>query len=357
VENFICLNLAARGDSDRLISKLWDRRNRGLLARPEIEAAVSAYLSAHRFDSASPWAAFFEQLGQDELPRIPEVHQLVGQSRGAADAALRHLIQCPGKEAARQAVTLCEQIHNPKLATKAHHHAGEAFYQEADYLTAAMHFLKAKDPLRASDCYLLAGRIPDAIMLRQVSPAWLATVREKMDEVLREFVQRGAWLEAIRLVHRTIGLLRVRGSIVNGNNEHIRSEAVRQEGVLDSLVRTARASLTEESQNAEPGAEVFRRWSTIEEAAGNFLAAGLQAELGQDYVTAALMFEEAGASAHALRAFDRSPRSDLEQRAELLERDGDFSRAVRLYKRLGQTEKVREMQDMEFEQHGFSAGN
>jgi tetratricopeptide (TPR) repeat protein len=351
VEHLICLSLAARGDSDRLVSKLFERRGLGWLARPEIEEVVSAYLSAHRFDIASPWADFFKRLPQDLLPRIREVHELLD----AADAELTYLLRCPGTEAARRAVTLSEAwIHKPGLAIKAHHHAGEAFYQEADYVTAAEYFLKAKDPFRASDCYLLAGRIPDALRLRQVSPAWLATVRERTDQVLREFIQKGASLEAIRLVLNTTESLSgaeryIRAKRTEDNEEYIRSEVARLKGILGSLVRTARASLTEESRNAGPGAEVFRRWSAIEEAAANFLEAGLQAELGQDYVTAALMFEEAGAFEQARSAFDRASRSDIERQAELLERGGDFSRAASLYERLGKTEKAMEM----YEQDGL----
>lgn len=113
-----------------------------------------------------------------------------------------------------------------------------------------------------------------------------------------------------------------------------------------------------------PGAEAARRAVTLCEALGhnpglaiNFLEAGLQAELRQDYVTAGLMFEEAGAFEQARHAFDRSPRSELQRGAELLERDGDFSRAGRLYQLLGQTEKVSEMQDMDFDQGGFCAVN
>src|SRR5205823_5335430 len=59
--------------------------------------------------------------------------------------------------------------------------------------------------------------------------------------------------------------------------------------------------------------------------------------------------ERAGAFGQALRAFDRSPRSDqLERRAELLERGGDFFMAGLVYERLGQTEKAIAM----FEQSG-----
>ncbi len=105
VEHRICLSLAHRGDSDRLVSKLLDRRKRDLLGRQEIEEITTAYLDAHRFDLASPWACFFEQLPQDQLPRAHEVHALLGRFRDAADlaeqqgdprAALRYLLQCPG---------------------------------------------------------------------------------------------------------------------------------------------------------------------------------------------------------------------------------------------------------------------
>ena len=81
VEHRICLSLAHRGDSDRLVSKLLDRRKRGLLGKQEIEEIASAYLDAHRFDLASPWAGFFEQLPQDQLPRAHEVHALLGRFR------------------------------------------------------------------------------------------------------------------------------------------------------------------------------------------------------------------------------------------------------------------------------------
>lgn len=350
VEHLACLNLAKRGDSDLLVSKLLNRGKRGLLGRQEIEEVVSGYLIAYRFDSASPWTGFFEQLPHDQLPRTHQVHALLGRFRDAADiaeqhgdarTALRYLLQCPGTEAARRAVTLSEeQIHDSQLAIKAHDHAGEAFYQDGDYGTAAEHFQRANNPVRLSDCYLFMGRIPDAIKSRpEISPAWLAIVREKTDHLLREFLQQGASLEAIRLVRGTAESLRVKD-----NEDYVRSEAARLDDILSNLVRTARASLTEEARNAAPGAAVFRRWSAIEEAAGNFLEAGMQAEFGQDYVTAALMFEKAGAFGQALLAFDRSPRSDhLERRAELLERGGDLFMAGLVYERLGQTEKAIDM--------------
>jgi molecular chaperone DnaK len=355
VEHLTCLSLAKRGESDGLISKLLVRAKCGLLDRQEIEEVTSAYLSAYRFDGASPWAGFLEQLPHDQLPHIHQVHALLGRFHEAADiaeqcgdsrVAVRYLLQCPGTEAARRAVTLSEgRAYDPELAIKAHHHAGEAFFQERDYITAAEHFQKGNDPLRLSDCYLLMERISDAIKSRpEISPAWLATVREKADHMLRDFTQRGASLEAIRLISRTSEALRAKDG-----KEYLQGEAARFDEILNSLIRTARASLTEESRSAAPGAEVFRRWSAIEEAAGNFLEAGIQAEFAQDYVTATLMFEKAGAFGRALRAFERSPGSDhLERRAELLDRGGDFFMAGLIYERLGQTEKAIAM----FEQAG-----
>lgn len=354
VEQRTCVNLANSGNSNGLVSKLLDRRRRGLLEKHETEEIIAAFLNGHRFEIASPWAAFFEELPQDQLPNVHQVHALVGQFRHAADiaeqqgdtrAALRYLLQCAGTEPARRAVALSEKVPDPELAINAHKHAAEAFYREGDYLTAAEHFQEANDTLRLSDCYLRTSRIPEAIKMRPEIPrAWLATVRETMDHMLREFVQRGASLEAIRLVRGIADSLRNKG-----NEEYFCTELARLEGILQSLVRTARASLTEESRNAGPGADVFRRWSAMEEAAGNFLEAGIQAEFAQDYVTATLMFEKAGAFGQALHALDRSTQSDqLERRAKLLEQGGDFFVAGLIYERLGQAEKAIEM----FEQSG-----
>src|SRR5579871_4583103 len=355
VEHLSCLSLAKRGESDRLISKLLDRGKRGLLGRQEIEEVTIAYLSVHRFDLASPWVGYFEQIPNDQLPRTHEVHALLGRFIEAADlaeqrgdfrTALRYLLQSPGTAIARRAVNLNDdKVHDAELSLKAHHRAGEAFYQDGDYATAAKHFHKANEPLRLSDCYLLVGRIPDAVAVRpEISPAWIATVREKADCVVRELLQHGALLEAIRLVCGTANALRNKN-----NEEYLCNEAARLDEILGSLVKTARAALIEESRSAAPGAEVFSRWSAIEEAAGNFLEAGIQAEFAQDYVTATLMFEKAGAFGQALRAFDRSPRSDhLERRADLLERGGDLSMAGLVYERLGQTERAIAM----FEQSG-----
>jgi molecular chaperone DnaK len=283
VEHQICLSLARRGDSNGLVAKLLDRQKWRLLTKQEIEEVVTTYLSEHTFET-SPWTGFFQQLPPDQIPEIHQVHALLGRFHDAANIAeqhgdlriaLRYVLQCSGTEAARQAVTLYEErVRDPQWAVKVHQFAGEAFYQEGSYATAAEHFHKANDAARLSDCYLKVGRIADAIKLRpEIAPPWLAEVRDKTDQILREFVQRGASLEAIRLECGIAESLRDKGT-----DECIGTELARLEDILRALVRTARASLVEESRNAAPGAEVFRRWSALEEAAGNFLEAGIQAE-------------------------------------------------------------------------------
>jgi hypothetical protein len=158
VDRQICLSLARRGDSDRLVSNLLDRRSRAPLSKEEVEEIVNSYLTAHRFDIASPWAHFFEQLPPDQLPQIHQVHAILGRLYDAADiaerqgdprAALRYLLQCPGTEAACRAVTISqERVRDPDLTIKAHQHAAEAFYREAKYSKAAEHFQQANDVLR-----------------------------------------------------------------------------------------------------------------------------------------------------------------------------------------------------------------
>jgi molecular chaperone DnaK len=229
------------------------------------------------------------------------VYALLGRFREAADlaeeqgdfrAALRYLLESPGLESALRAITLSEErVRDSGSAVQAHRRAAEALWHKGDYLSAAQHFQRAGDTERLSDCYLNAGQIADAIKSRpEISSAWLAAAREKTDAAVRRLVREGDSLEAIRLVRGVVDSLGARG-----NEECIRLEMLRLDDILHSLVRSARASLTEEARSAATGAEVFRRWSAVEEAAGNFLEAGIQAELGHDYVTAALMFEKAGA--------------------------------------------------------------
>ena len=43
---------------------------------------------------------------------------------------------------------------------------------------------------------------------------------------------------------------------------------------------------------AQSGAEVFKRWSLLEEAAGNLLEAAVQAEIADDYFAASLLFRK-----------------------------------------------------------------
>jgi molecular chaperone DnaK len=302
---------------------LLDRRKRAQLGPQETEVIVKAFLDVRGFEVASPWVAFFEQLPQDQLPHIHQVYALLSRFREAADlaeeqgdfrSALRYLLESPGLEAARRAITLSEErLRDSGSAVQAHRRAAEAFCHQGDYLSAAEHFKRAGDAERLSDCYLNAGRIADAIKSRPgISSAWLAVAREKTDDAVRQFGRKGDSLEAIRFIRDVVDSL---GS--KGDEECLHIEALRLEEILSSMVRTARASLTQEARGAA--------------------------------VTAALMFEKAGAYGQALRAFERSPRGDqVERKAMLLEHGGDFFMAGLLYESLGQTEKAVTM----FEQSG-----
>jgi molecular chaperone DnaK len=150
VEHRICLSIARRGDSDKLISKLLDRRRRGLLGKQETEEVVKVYLLARGFEVASPWVGFFGQLPQDQLPHVHQVHAILGRYGEAAEiaeedgdfrSALRYLLESPGLDAARRAITLSEQrVPDPEYTIRAHRRAGDALWQQREYLTAAGRF-------------------------------------------------------------------------------------------------------------------------------------------------------------------------------------------------------------------------
>ena len=80
----------------------------------------------------------------------------------------------------------------------------------------------------------------------------------------------------------------------------------------------------------------------MEETAGNYLAAGLQAEKAQDYFAASILFEKATAFGQALVALESATPNAIEPRkkAELLEQGGDFYMAASIYEHLGAPDKA-----------------
>ncbi|WP_158260575.1 hypothetical protein [Chlorogloea sp. CCALA 695] len=118
------------------------------------------------------------------------------------------------------------------------------------------------------------------------------------------------------------------------------AEAERTQHLLAEAVRTARWALTSELQRSESQSsiDIFKRWSLLEESAGNYLEAGLQAEKAQDYFAASVLFEKANAFGQALVALESaSPKGlDSHKKAQLLEQGGNFFLAGLLYERLGE---------------------
>ena len=116
------------------------------------------------------------------------------------------------------------------------------------------------------------------------------------------------------------------------------AEAERTQRLLTEVVKTARVAFEAElhSAGAAPTPAIFKRWSLLEAAAGNYLAAGLQAEKAQDYFAASLLFEKAEAFGQALSALDVADPAAINplKKAQLLERGGDFFMAGLLYERL-----------------------
>jgi molecular chaperone DnaK len=349
IQQLICVQSARIGDTNGLLVKLLKRRKQGCLAPAELQEILSKYIEHNSFDVSHPWKAFFSEFEDTELPQIHQVYALVERYEDAADlaeaardyrSAIRYLMSVPGKETALRVLALAERVKDSDSLPQAHQNIASCFWEEGSYADALEHFQKAGNLERTSDCHQQLGQLERAIQLRPaIHPEWILDIRGAMENTVRAHLDRREFLEAVRLLRTVEQAWR------NKSNElDISAEADRTQHLLSEVMRTVRASFEAQLQaiQGQSETEVLKQWSLLEEAAGNYLEAGLQAEKAQDYFAASLLFEKAGAFGQALIALDSaSPNApDPRKKAQLLEQGGDFFMAGLLYERMGETEQA-----------------
>lgn len=343
VQQQICLQAARMGDSNLLLTKLLNRRNDGTLTRTELSQILDHFLENHAFQLADPWRAFFEQLQPNELPPIHQVYAVLNRFIEAAElaeaakdyqSAIRYLMPLADRNSALHTLALANRIGDEQAVAQAHQKVAENDWQDGNYVSALEHFQAAGDLERVSDCYQHMGELGLAIQCRPtISSTWIQDIRSALENTVRSYIEQQQVLAAVRLLKSVEEAWRAASET---------AEADRTQHLLLEAVRTARSAFTAELQTCEghSATDLFKRWSLLEEAAGNYLEAGLQAEKAQDYFTASLLFEKAGAFGQALVALDSaSPEAtDPRKKAQLLEQGGDFFMAALLYERLAETD-------------------
>jgi molecular chaperone DnaK len=285
------------------------------------------------------------------LPQVHQAYFLVDRVREAIDLAesagdlqfaVPLLLQQPGEENAVRALTLAEKWGDAGSVRAASHKVGLILAMRGDHAKALSHFKKAEQWDLAADSFCALGEFGEGIRIKTaITSEWLEQTHRHSDAKVQHHLASKEFKEAVAI------LFQIRGACsVRGDSPLLKDEAVRVERLLGDLVRTVRGTFEEElrSANSSAGAEVFKRWSLFEEAAGNFLEAALHAESAQDFFSASLLFEKAGAIGQAIRALDKSGNAgDLRMRAGLLEQGGDSYTAGMLYERLGDLGKAVEM--------------
>ena len=167
------------------------------------------------------------------------------------------------------------------------------------------------------------------------NPDWVQELRSSLDTTVKSQIDRQEFLPAVRTLKSVETAWREKSQTV---------EAERTQRLLTEAVRTARSAFTAESQTTQGQAEIdlSKRWSLVEEAAGNYLEAGILAEKAQDYFSAAVLFEQANAFGQALVALVVADPDTIDSRkkAYLLEQGGDFFMAAMLYEKLGEIDRA-----------------
>lgn len=345
VQQQICLHLAQMGESNLLLARLLKRRDDHALTPHELSQVLTDFLENHSFQPTDPWKAFLEQFNPDELPRIHQVYAVLGHYDKASElaevakdyrSATRYLLLLPGQDVALRALALANRLGDENTVAQAHQRVAESYWQAGNIVSALEHFQKAGNLERVSDCYQQLNELGLAIQCRPVvSPEWMQKIREALESTVRSQIEQREFLAAVRLLKSVEAAWRETSQI---------SEADRTQRLLLEAVRTARSALISEMQAYEGQSiiDLHKRWSLLEEAAGNYLEAGLQAEKAQDYFAASVLFEKASAFGQALVALEAaSPeRADPRKKAELLEQGGDFFMAALLYEKLGDVDQA-----------------
>ncbi len=347
----IALLQTQAGEPERLLTTLLAQSKEQTLSRAGLERVLQLFLERARFEPEAAWKRFLGDLPSALLPRVHQAYLLVdrvpeaidlAESAGDLPFAVPLLLQQPGEENAVRALRLAEKWGDVESVKAASHKVGLMLAMRGDHSIALSHFKKAEQWDLAADSLCALGEFGEGIRIKTaITSEWLAQTHKLSDAKVQYHLASKEFKEAVAI------LFQIRSACsVRGDSPLLRDEAGRVERLLADLVRTVRGAFEEEirSTSASLGAEVFRRWSLFEEAAGNFLEAALHAESAQDFFSASLLFEKAGAIGQAIRALDKSGNAgDLRMRAGLLEQGGDSYTAGILYERIGDLGKAVDM--------------
>jgi molecular chaperone DnaK len=357
VQHQICLQIARCGDENLLLAKLLKWRSSGSLTTSELTPILKRFLEHHRLQLSDSWKAFFEQLLPEQRPPIHQVYALLGRYAEAADlaeaaqeyhTAAQYLRPLSGKAVAARLQILAERLGDDSLIKQAEQKLGDSFWRDEDYVNALASFQKAGDLEGVSNCHQQLGNFAAVIQARPtLTPEWVQSIQDSLESRARSQIDGCEFLEAVRLLKSGEDAWRKCSQTeVGERTQRLLSEAVKAaRAALSTELRTLEASGQSDLQtNLQTNAQtnLFKRWSLIEEAAGNYLEAGLQAEKAQDHFAAALLFEKAKAFGQAIVAIALvAPEAvDPSKKAQLLEQGGDFFMAGMLYERLGEVDRA-----------------
>jgi molecular chaperone DnaK len=345
VQQQICIQLARVGEPNALLGKLLKMQNESVLTSANLTEILNAFLKKNSFDSILPWESFFRQLQESQLPRIHQVYAILGRNEIAAELAetdgdyrnaMRYLMLVPGKKSALHALALANQLNDEPAIAQANQRIAECFWAEENYTAALEHFKASGDLAQVSNCHQKLGQLGLAIQLHpSIDAQWRQNLRIDLENAVKVHLDRKDFLPTALLMKTVEDAWRQKAQ-----DSDAQQEADRLQHLLSGVVRTARVSFESELRTSEDAlkTDVFKRWSLLEEAAGNYLEAGLQAEKAQDFFAASLLFEKAEAFGQALSALDSAAPDSVNpmKKAQLLEQGGDFFMAALLYERLNE---------------------
>lgn len=342
----------ARSHDPRLLIRHFDRwRTLALLEGDGWVWALQQHAARVPLErNAELWRRFLDELPESLLPRMFTVHFLLGRGADAACLAVtpeeqRQALDCCLRSRddlrdLREGLRMARTLRNGKAARTLQERLGDLLFATGRYREALPQYQDAGLLEQASKCHELLGRPFDALAgCPDDQPGRLLGLVDTCVPLLGDLVARRGYVEAARrALQLAEALRRLRGSTpaVAACREDIafRRDAVLKEGRKDFEMR-----LRGEAEQDRP--RIHTEWCDFEEAAGELVAAAVQAEAAGTLYRAHELYRRAGSYDEA----DRVLRGDLtgrglKARAAALTAAGDLPRAAQIREEAGDWEEA-----------------
>ncbi|MFG1685211.1 Hsp70 family protein [Nonomuraea sp. NPDC049269] len=321
----------------------------GLLDRRTLADSVRTHLTHTPLSTHERlWTDLLDDLPEALLPELFEVHCLLGRCQAAAPLAdtrakeaslLRRAVHVPRLSDVLATLRLPQRPEHVEMFRVLNEHAGDLYVAAGRDNEALQRYQEANRHDRVSECHERLGDVSRALATcPAVLPDRMARLAGACLPEVDARVERGELTVAAARTQDLLAHLE-RATEITAALSARRTEIT---GRRKAILATGRRYFGDLIQRQPAAAtEHYKRWSRLEEAAGEIVPAAHRAEDGNEPVRAHTLYFQAGRNGDAERVLknDDSP-AGFSARAQAREAGGDVFGAARHYESAKQWERA-----------------